>query len=358
MLAVLIPQGLGTPDEEGFSHYINISLDHDDVDAALTDFPVLIHLSSSCGINSFDASPIFDEIGDQYNYTAYTDADGSRLFFEIDSWSSTDSEAWIWVKVPSISADDDTVITFWFEKFVDGSAYNSPEDVWDSNFKLVSHMNDDPDTSHIADSTSNGNDGTKKGCLPEGTYIKTVDGFKDIVDVEVGDKVFTYTENGLVTQNVKRVIESGVKQLYELKTKNREIRASGNHPFLVLRYNGQERKSGYNAEESHPFSYLENQYSLEWVALEDLTVKDVIVVYSGGLEQEGEPFVSENMAQLLGCYLGDGSNTVRRNRIRGGQIVLHLHDVDLIEQYSEILTEEGINHTKNSKIVTICGNED
>jgi hypothetical protein len=35
--------------------------------------------------------------------------------------------------------------------------------VWDDNFVFVSHMNDNPDTSHIADSTSNGNNGTKVG---------------------------------------------------------------------------------------------------------------------------------------------------------------------------------------------------
>ena len=37
------------------------------------------------------------------------------------------------------------------------------QSVWDSNFKFVSHMNDNPDTSHIKDSTSNHNHGTKKG---------------------------------------------------------------------------------------------------------------------------------------------------------------------------------------------------
>jgi len=35
--------------------------------------------------------------------------------------------------------------------------------VWDNNFVFVSHMNDNPDTSHIKDSTSNNNDGAKKG---------------------------------------------------------------------------------------------------------------------------------------------------------------------------------------------------
>jgi len=161
LLIALIPLGTCTPSDEGFSHYVTISLDHDDVDATLTDFPVLIHLSDSCGINSFDATAIFEEIGDQYNYSAFEDTDENRLFFEVEYWSSSDVEAFIWVKIPSISADSDTEIIFWFEKFVDGSEYNSPSDVWDSNFKMVQHMND-ATTSTILDSTSNDNDGDKK----------------------------------------------------------------------------------------------------------------------------------------------------------------------------------------------------
>jgi len=161
LLIALIPLGTCTPSDEGFSHYVTISLDHDDVDATLTDFPVLIHLSDSCGINSFDATAIFEEIGDQYNYSAFEDTDENRLFFEVEYWSSSDVEAFIWVKIPSISADSDTEIIFWFEKFVDGSEYNSPSDVWGSDFVMVQHMNDET-TSTILDSTSNDNDGTKK----------------------------------------------------------------------------------------------------------------------------------------------------------------------------------------------------
>jgi len=201
--------------------------------------------------------------------------------------------------------------------------------------------------------------GTMKGCLPEGTYIKTVEGFKDITKIDIGEEVFTYTKDGLVAQKVKRVIDSGVKRLYELKTRNRNVKASANHPFLTLAYNGKDRKSGYNSEKKHPFSYLENDYSLEWKALGNINEGDVVVVYSGGVEQETNiSEVSVNLMKVLGCYLGDGSNTLRKNRIRGGRIYLHLHDEKLIQKYSNLLTEEGIGNTTNSKVVTVCRNEE
>src|SRR4030042_2393909 len=129
--ALLIPSGFSSPNDDGFSHYVTISLDADDFEEALTNFPVLIHLSSSCGLNGFDATPIFDEIGDHFNYIAFSDADGNYLFFDpSDGWNATAQEAWVWVKVPSISAVSDTVITLWFENFVDGLTYNNPPEVW------------------------------------------------------------------------------------------------------------------------------------------------------------------------------------------------------------------------------------
>lgn len=46
--------------------------------------------------------------------------------------------------------------------YAEGDPYGR-EAVWEAAYKFVSHMNDDPDTSHILDSTSNDNDGTKVG---------------------------------------------------------------------------------------------------------------------------------------------------------------------------------------------------
>lgn len=151
-----------TPTGTGFKYYLQIIIDADDIDETLTNFPVLVHLSSSCGVNNFDASEIFNEIGDNYNYTAYSDSEGERLYFEIDTWNATAQEAYVWVKLSEISNTSDTVFYFWFEKFKDGSSYNIPANIWDSNYVMVHHMND-ATTSTILDSTSNDNDGTKTG---------------------------------------------------------------------------------------------------------------------------------------------------------------------------------------------------
>lgn len=151
------------PTNIGYDYYLPITINASDIDEDLTDFPVLVHLSASCGINGFDATNIFNEIGDNYNWTAYSDADGNRYYWELDTWNSTENEAFVWVKIPLVSSTSDTTFYFWFERFEDGSTYNNTAEVWSNGYVGVWHMNDNPDTSHVMDSTSNNNDGAKKG---------------------------------------------------------------------------------------------------------------------------------------------------------------------------------------------------
>jgi len=73
-------------------------------------------------------------------------------------------------------------------------------------------------------------------CLPGESLVAMADGtFKEIKDIQVGDRVISYGDYGLTDKaTVEAVINSGVKQIYEVKTQNRTLRASGNHPVVKL----------------------------------------------------------------------------------------------------------------------------
>ncbi len=150
---------------------VKITLDSGDIDAALSNFPVLIYLSASCGINSEDLTFVFDEVGANRKKIAVTTSDGTtECYVEVEKWDLGNEKAWLWAKIPSIASGVDTDIYLYFENdHADNDAYvgdpNSvpAENVWDANFVFVSHMRDDPDTSHIRDSTTEDNDGTKTG---------------------------------------------------------------------------------------------------------------------------------------------------------------------------------------------------
>lgn len=148
---------------------LKITIDHDDIDSDLTDFPIFIPLGTSVGIDSEDVSCVFDEVGANSLKIAVTDSSGIvQCYVEIERWDNGNELAWLWVKVPSVSSSVDTILYLYYDNdHANNTAYvgipNSAvaENVWDTNFKLVTHMQDDPDNQHIRDSTTTDNDATK-----------------------------------------------------------------------------------------------------------------------------------------------------------------------------------------------------
>lgn len=157
----------------GWRKRVSLTIDGSLIDAELTHFPLLIHLSGSCGKNSEDLTFVFDEIGASYKKIAVTEDDGeTQLYVEVEKWDNGGEEAWLWVSSATwaIATGSDTVIYLYYDStHADNDSYvGDPNDVvaenvWDANFVFVSHMQDDPDTSSIRDSTGNDLDGAKKG---------------------------------------------------------------------------------------------------------------------------------------------------------------------------------------------------
>ncbi len=151
--------------------YIRAVIDHTKIDEPLADFPVLIHLSDRCGRNGFDATPFFSAISeaDQRKIALFTEG-GRQCHAEIEKWEwdgeSRETEAWIWVKVPYVSACADTVIRIYYDpsrednwEHVGGTIDFTTPSVWDSAYLGVWHMK--PETGEnwgcIQDSTENRN---------------------------------------------------------------------------------------------------------------------------------------------------------------------------------------------------------
>ena len=192
----------------GWYKRIELTIDSGDVDNVLANFPVLVYLSTSSGISSADVSAVFDELAADANRKkiAITTSDGiTQCYVEIEKWDDASEEAWLWVKVPSVASGADTILYLYYDVAqADNNTYvgdtNSvpAETVWDANFKLVCHMRDDPDTSHVRDSTSNDNDGTKQAA---GEPAVTTNGkIADAQDFDgINDRVATAGSNGFAT---------------------------------------------------------------------------------------------------------------------------------------------------------------
>ena len=73
------------------------------------------------------------------------------------------------------------------------------------------------------------------GCFVAGTKVPTVDGYKNIEDIEVGDQV--YSENPYTGEKgYKKVVETYIKEKHTivyLKVNNETIETTNEHPFWV-----------------------------------------------------------------------------------------------------------------------------
>ncbi len=160
----------------GWGKRVKLTIDSGDIDAALSDFPILLYISASSGISSEDISCVFDELTSDENRKkiAVTLTDGTtECYVEIEKWDDGNEKAWLWVKVAGVGAIasgvDTDLYLYYDSTHADNDAYvgdtndEVAENVWDSNFKAVYHMADGADNAHIYDSTDQDNDGEKKG---------------------------------------------------------------------------------------------------------------------------------------------------------------------------------------------------
>jgi hypothetical protein len=153
---------------EGWDNRVRLIIDEEDVDEDLHDFPVLLHLSDVSGPGGDDVSFVFHELLRDANRRkiAVTTDDGlSQCYVEIEHWDAASERAWLWVKVPFVDDEADTVLYLYFDAdqtgnqdFVDDTNAGNSHLVWDSNFRLVYHLRETAGSHY--DSTSNDSDGT------------------------------------------------------------------------------------------------------------------------------------------------------------------------------------------------------
>jgi hypothetical protein len=178
----------------GYTRRKAITIDHTYVDSDLTDFPLLVKIASDAAIGAN-----IDTLGLNIRFTA---ADGTTLLkYERQSFSVAAGNAAgvFWVKVPTVNGASNTTIYIYYKG---GSALDGQDgtNVWDSNFKGVWHLEQDPSGSspQIIDSTSHGNQGTTTG-LTSG----------DLVNAQVG-KGLDLANTDSETNEVTWTIPSGI----------------------------------------------------------------------------------------------------------------------------------------------------
>jgi hypothetical protein len=146
LLSVQIPISHGlTIVESNWAYKIQVTIDKDDVDADLTDFPVVFFLSGQVN---------WTAVQDDCDDIRITDADLTILDYEIESYT-VNTNIYMWVLVPFINSTADTTLWVYYGNPLASDAQSSA-DVWDG-YNLVYHLFDgDDETGDDIDLTKQG----------------------------------------------------------------------------------------------------------------------------------------------------------------------------------------------------------
>ncbi len=177
-------------------------------------------------------------------------------------------------------------------------------------------------------------------CLAGETLVWTANrGQVPIKEVEFGDRVFAYDEDAerFVVAPVKASAQTDTRLTYAVKTTRRSIRATDNHPMLVLR---DERKEGRQRR----------RYARRWVTVGEIKPGDFIAVPRSipdfgvaaqlpsiaGLSAPAASSV--DLMWLLGLYIGDGNLHLSTKTYRV-QFAIPATDVELRAELSGVIDD-------------------
>lgn len=160
-------------------------------------------------------------------------------------------------------------------------------------------------------------------CLSTSSLIMTEKGLKKITDIKRGDKIYAFDQKNyqLVLKKCARIVNNGKRGVFELETLHHSIKATGNHPFLILKRNGRGKKNNFI-----------------WKMLNNIKVGDEVVVLKSldqgksfefkfkkvkkgdhkvnNLNEINLPkYSSADLMKYLGIYVGDGWVRVGRGEV-------------------------------------------
>ena len=151
--------------------WINASM----VDNDLANFPVLISMTDS----NLKAHALSNGNDIMFVPSTVSWTSGSRtdkLSHEIEKWDNSTGELVAWVNITSVSSTTNTSIYMYYGNSLCTADRQDVTGVWDSNYKMVQHLNETSGMHY--DSTNNDNDGTYTGALQDsGGKIDGADGF-------------------------------------------------------------------------------------------------------------------------------------------------------------------------------------
>ena len=152
-------------------------------------------------------------------------------------------------------------------------------------------------------------------CLSLSTSIMTKNGLKKITEIKEGEEIYAFDQKAHkpVLKKCIGVFDNGKKRIYELGTSHHSIKATSNHPFLVLKRNGRGKRNNFIWK-----TVSEIKIGDEIVVLKNLNMEKSYKFEPIKLSKKGDYKVNrinevqiptesnQNLMEFLGVYVGDG----------------------------------------------------
>jgi pyruvate/2-oxoacid:ferredoxin oxidoreductase beta subunit/intein/homing endonuclease len=178
-------------------------------------------------------------------------------------------------------------------------------------------------------------------CLSTSSLIMTKEGLKKITEIKVGEQIYAFDQKTYqpVLKRCTGVFDNGIKPVYELKTLHHSIKATDNHPFLVLKRNGRGRRNSFvwktlsevkAGDEVVAFKNINPGKTAEF-NFEETSKQDYKV---NRLNDINIPKTSSpDLMRCLGLYVGDGWVRSEKGEVgfalpedsRGREVLLNIH---------------------------------
>lgn len=186
-------------------------------------------------------------------------------------------------------------------------------------------------------------------CFTKGHWVLTDKGYKDISDIQIGDKVLTHTGN------YKKVIRKNQREtnIYDLKIMGYPtFYTTANHPFYTL-----ERGKHNYKEYKEKNTWRKFSENPQWTEVKDLTANHFCGQHIIPTKSINEYEIDEELAYILGRYVADGHirKTKRKGRIDSYQyqVILSIGS-SKIEKFKKKVTRRHYSCYEHSQSVFRC----
>lgn len=175
----------------------------------------------------------------------------------------------------------------------------------------------------------NGADTGRFSCIAEGQYVQVVNGQKKIEEIEVGDYVYCYDDNGNIhLSKVKNVFDNGIRDCVEIVWQSTGKHCSGS---LVCTSDHRIRtKSG------------------EWVQAKDLKRYNKLSHIRRGIGEQGRPRIYGSNS-----FMDLEHNIIKRDYFKCGDNKMHIHHIDGNKSNNSLENLELMTHEEHSRLHAI-----